>query len=174
MFLFFCLICYKEKSFGLGVVRHTSNPGLPGLLTLSWGWGGVLITYSLVFDWNYVIGHVDFQRCNTFFSKIYLLLYCSWLKTHQKRTSDLIRDGCEPPCDCWDLNSGPSKEQSVLLDTEPFASPYNMFLKTPGEGHTPKPTRDQPSTFNLLLLFFHTTHTQMINLSFAQLVHTIE
>jgi hypothetical protein len=23
--------------------------------------------------------------------------------------------GCEPPCGCWDLNSGPLEEQSVLL-----------------------------------------------------------
>ena len=38
---------------------------------------------------------------------------------HQKRVSDLIMDGCEPPCGCWDLNSGPSEEQSVLLTTEP-------------------------------------------------------
>ena len=27
--------------------------------------------------------------------------------------------GCEPPCGCWDLKSGPSEEQSVLLPTEP-------------------------------------------------------
>jgi hypothetical protein len=39
---------------------------------------------------------------------------------HQKRSSDLITDGCEPVCGCWDLNSGPSEEQSVLLTTEPF------------------------------------------------------
>jgi hypothetical protein len=38
---------------------------------------------------------------------------------HQKRVSDLIMDGCEPPCSCWDLNSRPSEEQSVLLTTEP-------------------------------------------------------
>jgi hypothetical protein len=35
-----------------------------------------------------------------------------------------ITDGCEPPCGCWDLNSGPSEEQSlnresVLLTSEP-------------------------------------------------------
>jgi hypothetical protein len=24
---------------------------------------------------------------------------------HQERASDLIIDGCEPPCGCWDLNS---------------------------------------------------------------------
>ena len=28
--------------------------------------------------------------------------------------SDLITDGCEPPCGYWDLNSGPLEEQSVL------------------------------------------------------------
>jgi hypothetical protein len=36
---------------------------------------------------------------------------------HQKRVSDLITDGYEPPCGCWDLNSGPSEEQSLLLTT---------------------------------------------------------
>jgi hypothetical protein len=30
--------------------------------------------------------------------------------------SDLITDGCELPCGCWNLNSGPSEEQSVLGD----------------------------------------------------------
>ena len=44
---------------------------------------------------------------------------------HQKRASDLIMDGCEPPCGCWDLNSGPSEEQSVLLTTEPSLQPYH-------------------------------------------------
>jgi hypothetical protein len=32
-------------------------------------------------------------------------------------------DGCELPCGCWDLNSGPSEEQSVLLLTEPSLQP---------------------------------------------------
>jgi hypothetical protein len=38
---------------------------------------------------------------------------------HQKRVSDFIRDGCELPCGCRELNSGPLEEQSVLLTTEP-------------------------------------------------------
>ena len=47
---------------------------------------------------------------------------------HQKRTSDLITDGCEPPYGCWDLNSGPSKEQSVLLTAEPsLQHPFETF-----------------------------------------------
>jgi hypothetical protein len=29
--------------------------------------------------------------------------------------SDLIMDGCKPPCGCWDLNFGPSEEQSGAL-----------------------------------------------------------
>ena len=33
----------------------------------------------------------------------------------QKRAPDLIRDGCEPPCGCWELNSRPLKEEAVLF-----------------------------------------------------------
>jgi hypothetical protein len=39
-------------------------------------------------------------------------VHCSCLQTLQKRESVLVMDGCEPPCGCWDLNSGPSEEQS--------------------------------------------------------------
>ena len=42
-------------------------------------------------------------------------VHCSCLQTLQKRESDLIRDDCEPPCGCWDLNSGPPEEQSGAL-----------------------------------------------------------
>jgi hypothetical protein len=40
----------------------------------------------------------------------------------------LITDGCEPPCGCWKLNSGPLEEQSVLLTTEPSLQPLLLFL----------------------------------------------
>jgi hypothetical protein len=46
----------------------------------------------------------------------------------QKRASDLITDGCEPPGSFWDLNSGPLEEQSVLLPTEPPCQPSHAFL----------------------------------------------
>ena len=49
----------------------------------------------------------------------YIWVHCSCLQTHQKRASDLITDGCEPPCGCWDLNSKPLEKQSVLLTAEP-------------------------------------------------------
>jgi hypothetical protein len=48
----------------------------------------------------------------------------SFFQTHQKRASDPITGGCEPPCGCWDLNSGPLVEQSVvLLTAEPSLQP---------------------------------------------------
>jgi DNA-directed RNA polymerase I, II, and III subunit RPABC4 len=47
---------------------------------------------------------------------------------HQKRASNLIMDGCEPPCGCRNFNSGPSKEQSVLLTTEPSLQPHINIL----------------------------------------------
>jgi hypothetical protein len=50
-------------------------------------------------------------------------VHCSCLQTHQKRASDPITDGCEPPCGCWELNSELwksrielLKEQSVLFN----------------------------------------------------------
>ena len=42
-----------------------------------------------------------------------------------------IADGCEPPCGCWELNSGPLEEQSVLLTTEPsLQRPLELALQT--------------------------------------------
>ena len=38
-------------------------------------------------------------------------------------------NGCEPPCGCWDLNLGPSEEQSVLLSAEPSHQPESMTFK---------------------------------------------
>ena len=34
--------------------------------------------------------------------------------TPEEGIRDPITDGCEPPCACWELNSGPLKEQLVL------------------------------------------------------------
>jgi hypothetical protein len=58
------------------------------------------------------------------FLKIYLLLYVNTVAVfrqtrEQRRVSDLIMDGCEPTCGCWDLNLGPLEKQSVLLTAEP-------------------------------------------------------
>jgi hypothetical protein len=55
-------------------------------------------------------------------------VHCCCLQTLQKRASDLITDGREPPCGCWELNSGHSEEQSVLLTTELSLQPIiNVF-----------------------------------------------
>ena len=41
----------------------------------------------------------------------------------QKRAPDLITDSCEPPCGCWELNSGPLEDQAMLLTSEPSLQP---------------------------------------------------
>ena len=46
-------------------------------------------------------------------------VHCHYLQKHQKRVLDPVTDGCEPPCSCWELNSCPLEEQSVLLTAEP-------------------------------------------------------
>jgi hypothetical protein len=64
---------------------------------------------------------------------LFSFLLCIWvhsscLQTQQKRALDSITDGGEPPCGCWELNSGPLEEQSVLLSTEPSLQPTLFFF----------------------------------------------
>jgi hypothetical protein len=55
-----------------------------------------------------------------------LFMYMSGLPactaSFQKRASDPIIDGCEAPCGCWELNSGPLEKLSVVLTAEPSIS----------------------------------------------------
>ena len=46
----------------------------------------------------------------------------------QKRVPDLITDGCEPPCGCWELNSGPLEEQAMILTSEPSLQPLYIYF----------------------------------------------
>jgi hypothetical protein len=46
-----------------------------------------------------------------------------------KRASDLITDGCEPPCGCWELHLGPLEEQSVLLNAELSLQPSDIIFQ---------------------------------------------
>jgi hypothetical protein len=66
---------------------------------------------SIIYNW--IIIH--------FFLNLFILcmwVHCHCLQAHQKRASDSITDGCEPPCGCWELNSGSLEEQSMLLTSE--------------------------------------------------------
>ena len=63
-----------------------------------------------------------------FLLKIYLVYVCEYtsLQTYQERASDLVTEGWELACGCWELNSGPLEEQSVLLTTEPSLQPLQL------------------------------------------------
>jgi hypothetical protein len=56
---------------------------------------------------------------------IIIIIYLFYVYEHTSDTpEDGIRtDGCEPPCGCWELNSGPLEEQSVLLTAQPSLQP---------------------------------------------------
>jgi hypothetical protein len=52
-----------------------------------------------------------------------------WLfQTYQKRASDPIADGCEPPCGCWELNSGTLEELSVLSTAKSSLQPLLTLI----------------------------------------------
>ena len=58
---------------------------------------------------------------------VYSALLASML-THQNWAPDLITDGCESSCGCWELNSGPLGEQPGLLTSEPSLQPKTQFF----------------------------------------------
>ncbi|KAM7325511.1 hypothetical protein ACRRTK_015764 [Alexandromys fortis] len=51
-------------------------------------------------------------------------------RSGQKRAPDLITDGCEPPCGCRELNSGPLEEQAMLLTSEPSLQPLSSLYNS--------------------------------------------
>jgi hypothetical protein len=64
--------------------------------------------------------------CCIFFKDLFIFIY-EYTDIHHKSALDPITDGCEPPCSCWELNSGPLEEQSVLLTAEPSLQPIFIF-----------------------------------------------
>jgi hypothetical protein len=50
---------------------------------------------------------------------MYMSVISLYTPAYQKRASESIRDGCEPPCGCWELNSGTLEKQPMLLMAEP-------------------------------------------------------
>ena len=76
--------------------------------------------------WTYFFG-LESLSCH-FFSKIDLFILCMCIHvvifTYQKRASDTILDGCEPPCGCWELNSGPLVLNSWAIS--PALSPLQL------------------------------------------------
>jgi hypothetical protein len=96
-------------------------------------------------------------------------VHCCCLQTHQKRASDPITDGCEPPCGCWELNPGPLEEQSVLLTTEPSRQPpihKSLILSVLSSG--PKPHLTSGAVAWIIPL----TYTVMVDAQYAPLGHT--
>ena len=55
-------------------------------------------------------------------------IFCLCVSAGLKRAPDLITGGCEPPCGCRELNSGPLEEQAMLLTTEPSLQPKFIFM----------------------------------------------
>ncbi|CAO2628536.1 E3 ubiquitin-protein ligase NEDD4, partial [Lemmus lemmus] len=54
---------------------------------------------------------------------LFYVLWCEGVRSH----GTAFLDSCELPCGCWELNSGPLEEQSVLLTAEPSLQPLERF-----------------------------------------------
>ena len=79
-----------------------------------------------------IMGTEENKHTNSFFKKIFIYYVYNILSVcmsaGQKRAPDLITGGCEPPCGCRELNSGPLEEQAMLLTTEPSLQPFCFFM----------------------------------------------
>ena len=71
-------------------------------------------------------GHLVIRAISFFFFFLDLLIYYVYSILHvclqARRGHHVSLDGYEPPC-CWELNSGPLEEQTVLLPSEPSLQP---------------------------------------------------
>ena len=93
-------------------------------------------TVYILFIASYFMCFINFTW--NFFGFIYLFYvyeYTVAVFRHTRRGHWIITDGCEPPCGCWELNSGPLEEQSLLLTAEPSLQPckhtfWRNFLPT--------------------------------------------
>ena len=117
-----------DRSFtlwDLGTVRRWCQ-GSEGKPSLSLGSRKPFVSLG----YNYVLdnpAHTSLSVWSTwiplsvFFKKRFIYLFCIrvhgyCLQTHHKRASDPITDGCEPPCGCWELNSGTSRRAVSSLN----------------------------------------------------------
>jgi hypothetical protein len=118
------IIWFFETEFHCVIKVVFERPGWPGFLAV--GLIGVCHNDLLA---NPIL---TFNFCVCVFFKdlfiYYIWVHCSCFQTHWKRASDLTTDGCEPPCGCWDLNSGPLEEQSVFSNSEPSLQLFCVFL----------------------------------------------
>jgi hypothetical protein len=79
----------------------------------------------------YIYIHTYISVCIHIYIHIHIYVYTHthtvdvYRHTRRGRTSALITNGCEPPCGCWDLNSGSLEEQSVLLTAELSLQPLS-------------------------------------------------
>lgn len=109
-FVFLKLFCHfiklKIGKLGRGLINLTLIPYLAG-------WDAAHLTN---FNYGWVIClHYLCPLC---------IFGAHWV---QERTSDIleiVRDGCEPPWGCWELNLGSLEYKSLLLTTEPSLALY--------------------------------------------------
>ena len=95
----------------------------------------LLEKYCVLVFWLFVI-HSQCCHLDSLYSWFSLYEYTVAVFRHTpvECASDPITDGCEPPCGCWELNSGPMWEQSVLLTSESSLQPpdFLIFPELPG------------------------------------------
>jgi len=99
-------------------LRLVETSWAPGLSCYDFGWLDLrqagLVYASQPCEFTYEMALSCLAKIVSLFVLGFIyFMYMSALCTPecQKRASDPMTDGCEPPCGCWELNSGPMEEQ---------------------------------------------------------------
>ena len=92
-----------------------------------------VLVIGLVGKCFYILSHATnlpsvFHLVTVFNFNVWML---GWMYiTCQKRALDTFINACEPPCGCWELNSGSLEKQPVFLTTEPSHQLLFSFFTT--------------------------------------------
>ena len=118
---FFCHFSLKDCTCGVLSKNFFLSSYYGGFFLKLYGFTVYIFRYIKYLElilckiWNIITLHFLF-----FFKDLFIkhTMYC-WAR----KAPGLITDGCEPPCGCSELNSGPLEEQPVLLSSEPSLQP---------------------------------------------------
>ena len=121
---FFILLGWQPGSRGNTIDFTTSGAAWPLVYEVPWIFSSQTLNFIITWSFNSPVQSP--QRISLLFKYLFILymwVLCFCLQAQQERTLDPITESCEPLCGCWELNSDPLEEQSVLLTTEPSISP---------------------------------------------------
>lgn len=130
--------------------------------------------YSCCYALTLIHGHLIGLMSLFFYVFIFFFIYstCNILSAGQKKASDILIDGCDPPCGCREFHSSPLEDHAMFLTAHTSICPspavfslylfvfsrqgyYVAFCSCPGSSSCipglPETQRDPPASVNFFV-----------------------